>query len=85
MRAYGGMCASVHMCVRVFMCMCLCVYLTFQGTFAPLLTCVVCVADWVMVEYEKGQPYHHACSQEERRSIIMVTCDPGNSQVSVYF
>jgi hypothetical protein len=64
--------------------MCVCTSPSEVLLHLSLLACV-CVADWVMVEYEKGQNYNHACNQEERRSIIMVTCDPGNSQVSVYY
>lgn len=33
--------------------------------------------DWLMLEYEFGDPYGHHCGQEGKRTIVMITCVPG--------
>ncbi|XP_060777992.1 cation-dependent mannose-6-phosphate receptor [Neoarius graeffei] len=39
------------------------------------LTQAVQGSDWVMLMYQGGEKYHLHCSQEERRAMVMISCD----------
>ena len=43
--------------------------------------------DWLILEYNGGEPYHTNCGNEKRRARIMITCDenvkPGDEQNSM--
>lgn len=32
--------------------------------------------DWVVLEYKGGDKYHQHCAKEEKRTVIVITCDP---------
>ena len=45
--------------------------------------CLRSTGNWVSLEYEGGQGYGHHCASEGRRTILMMTCNPSESEVSV--
>jgi Mannose-6-phosphate receptor len=37
--------------------------------------------DWIILEYEGGDPFHNHCTKENRRAVIMIMCKKGETVV----